>query len=28
MGWAPQSAYERLEKTIKWTLKNDRWLSI
>tara|TARA_A100001011_G_scaffold389022_1_gene469763 strand:- start:18 stop:1043 length:1026 start_codon:yes stop_codon:yes gene_type:complete len=28
MGWTPQSAYERLEKTIKWTLKNDRWLSI
>ena len=28
MGWTPQSAYERLEKTIKWTLENDRWLSI
>ena len=28
MGWTPQSAYERLDKTIKWTLKNDRWLSI
>jgi dTDP-glucose 4,6-dehydratase len=28
MGWTPQTAYERLEKTIKWTLENDRWLSI
>ena len=28
MGWNPQSAFERLESTIKWTLKNDRWLSI
>ncbi len=28
MGWEPQSAYDRLESTIKWTLKNDRWLSI
>ena len=28
MGWTPQSAYERLEKTIKWTLENDSWLSI
>ena len=28
MGWTPQSAYARLEETIKWTLKNDRWLSI
>jgi dTDP-glucose 4,6-dehydratase len=28
MGWTPQPAFERLEKTIKWTLKNDRWLSI
>ena len=28
MGWTPQSAYERLEKTINWSLKNDRWLSI
>ena len=27
-GWSPQSAYERLEKTIDWTLKNDRWLKI
>jgi|TARA_X000000950_G_scaffold15482_1_gene16767 dTDP-glucose 4,6-dehydratase len=28
MGWEPKSAYKRLESTIKWTLKNDRWLSI
>tara|TARA_B100001175_G_C19454830_1_gene613251 strand:+ start:345 stop:1370 length:1026 start_codon:yes stop_codon:yes gene_type:complete len=28
MGWTPKSAYEQLETTIKWTLKNDRWLSI
>jgi len=28
MGWEPDSAYERLESTINWTLKNDRWLSI
>ena len=28
MGWEPQSAYDRLESTINWTLKNDRWLSI
>lgn len=28
MGWTPHSAFDRLEKTIKWTLKNDRWLSI
>ena len=28
MGWEPHSAYERLESTINWTLKNDRWLSI
>jgi dTDP-glucose 4,6-dehydratase len=28
MGWTPQSAFERLKSTIKWTLKNDRWLSI
>jgi dTDP-glucose 4,6-dehydratase len=28
MGWTPKSAYERLESTIKWTLDNDRWLSI
>ena len=27
MGWEPKSAYERLESTINWTLKNDRWLS-
>ena len=28
MGWTPHSAFERLESTIKWTLNNDRWLSI
>jgi len=28
MGWVPKSAYEQLEKTINWTLDNDRWLSI
>jgi dTDP-glucose 4,6-dehydratase len=28
MGWVPNSAYERLEKTIIWTLENDRWLSL
>ena len=28
MGWEPQSAYERLESVINWTLKNDRWLSL
>ena len=27
MGWEPQSAYERLEHTIKWSLENDRWLA-
>jgi len=28
MGWIPQSAFDRLKATVKWTLKNDRWLSI
>tara|TARA_Y100000389_G_scaffold202616_1_gene248421 strand:+ start:817 stop:1842 length:1026 start_codon:yes stop_codon:yes gene_type:complete len=28
MGWTPQSAFDKLESTIKWTLENDRWLSI
>jgi len=28
MGWEPESAYERLESVINWTLKNDRWLSL
>tara|TARA_S200000501_G_scaffold378801_1_gene443807 strand:- start:16193 stop:17218 length:1026 start_codon:yes stop_codon:yes gene_type:complete len=28
MGWEPKSAYKRLESTIKWTLKNEKWLSI
>ena len=27
MGWEPQSAFDRLESTVKWTLKNDSWLS-
>ncbi len=26
MGWKPQSAFDRLEYVINWTLKNDRWL--
>tara|TARA_B100000965_G_scaffold406416_1_gene445221 strand:- start:3951 stop:4976 length:1026 start_codon:yes stop_codon:yes gene_type:complete len=26
MGWEPKSAFDRLEKTIKWTLDNSRWL--
>ena len=28
MGWAPKSAFDRLEQTIDWTLKNNRWLKI
>ncbi len=28
MGWEPRSAFSRLESTINWTLKNDRWLAI
>ena len=24
MGWTPDSAYDKLESTIEWTLKNDR----
>ncbi len=28
MGWEPHSAFERLDSTIQWTLKNSRWLSI
>jgi len=28
MGWEPHSAFDRLDSTIKWTLENDRWLSI
>jgi dTDP-glucose 4,6-dehydratase len=28
MGWEPNSAYDRLETVIKWTLENDRWLKI
>ena len=26
MGWKPQSAFQRLESVIKWTLDNERWL--
>jgi len=26
MGWKPESAFERLESVIKWTLDNNRWL--
>ena len=28
MGWTPHSAYDKLKQVIKWTLENDRWLSI
>ena len=28
MGWEPDSAYNRLEAVVSWSLKNDRWLSI
>jgi dTDP-glucose 4,6-dehydratase len=28
MGWEPQPVYKRLEETVKWTLQNDRWLSL
>ena len=28
MGWVPESAFNRLEYVINWTLKNDRWLRI
>ena len=28
MGWIPHSAYDRLERVIDLSLKNDRWLSI
>ena len=28
MGWEPQPVFDRLESTVKWTLKNNRWLSI
>ena len=27
MGWTPSSAYEKLEKVINWSLRNERWLS-
>ena len=26
MGWVPESAFDRLEAVIKWTLDNERWL--
>ena len=26
MGWLPESAFDRLEPVIKWTLDNERWL--
>ena len=26
MGWKPESAFERLESVIQWTLDNNRWL--
>ena len=28
LGWTPQPVKDRLQQTIEWTLKNDRWLSI
>ena len=28
MGWEPNSAYNRLETVISWTLENDRWLKV
>ena len=28
MGWEPQSAYDRLESVVSWTLQNDRWLCL
>ncbi len=28
MGWEPQSAFNKLEHVVKWTLKNERWLTI
>ena len=28
MGWEPESAYDRLESVVNWSLKNERWLSI
>jgi dTDP-glucose 4,6-dehydratase len=28
MGWKPRSAFDRLDSTVKWTLQNNRWLSI
>ena len=28
MGWSPQPVFSRLEETVHWTLKNDRWLTV
>ena len=28
MGWSPQSAFDRLQSTVEWTLNNPGWLSI
>lgn len=28
MGWVPQPVHKRLEESINWTLRNDRWLVI
>ena len=28
MGWEPESAYDRLESVVNWSLENERWLSI
>jgi dTDP-glucose 4,6-dehydratase len=28
LGWTPQPVKDRLQQTIEWTLKHDRWLSI
>jgi len=28
MGWEPQSAYDRLDSVVSWTLQNDRWLCL
>ncbi len=28
MGWEPQPVHKRLEEVVKWTLENERWLTI
>ncbi len=28
MGWEPQSAFDKLDRVVKWTLENERWLII